>query len=102
MGNRVSSWRRPRRRNALTQATEEIIDREVTIAYERATAAAEKPPNLTEVVAPVRASLAALGYFATTTQIQVVAKYEKHAGHRLPAGNPIQIAGAVRRRSGGD
>ena len=88
-----SPWKRPHRRGALIKATEEIIDREVTLAYERARAAGEKPPNLVEVVAPVRASLAARGYFAIVTQIRAVAGYEKHAKHRLPVGNPIKIAG---------
>jgi hypothetical protein len=102
MVDRISPWRRPRPHDALTQATEEIIDREVTLAYERARLAGEKPPNIKEILAPVRASLAVRGYFASVTQIQAVAKYEKHARHRLPVGNPIQIAAAVRRRDSKD
>ena len=42
-----------------------IVKREVNFAYERARAAGEKPPDLIEVVAPVRASLAARGYNST-------------------------------------
>jgi hypothetical protein len=101
MANKISPWRRPRRLGALAQATEEIIDREVTIAYERASVAGEKPPNLNEIVAPVRASLAVLGRFASARRIQAVARREKHAEHRLPAGSPIQIAAGARRRGGG-
>jgi hypothetical protein len=100
MANNISPWRRPRRLGALAQATEEIIDREVTRAYERARTTGEKPPNLNEVVAPVRASLAVLGHFASAERIKVVAKREKHAKHRLPVGSPIQIAAAARRRGG--
>lgn len=102
MANKIFPWRRPRRHDALAHATEETIDREVTMAYERARAAGEKPPNLNEIVAPVRASLAVRGYFASARQIRAVARREKHARHRLPVGNPIQIAAAARRRGGGD
>jgi hypothetical protein len=102
VANKMSPWRRPRRHDALTHATEETIDREVTLAYERAQVAGEKPPNLNEIVAPVRASLAVRGYFASVQRIRAVARREKHAEHRLPVGNPIQIAAAARRRGGGD
>jgi hypothetical protein len=95
MVNRISAWRRPRPHDALTQATEEIIDREVTLAYERAMVAGEKPPNIKEILVPVRASLAVRGYFASVSQIQAVARREKHAGQRLPVGNPTtgEVAG---------
>ncbi len=103
MAKKIALSRRSRRwHHSLTQATEETIDREVALAYERAKIAGEKPPNLNEIVAPVRASLAVRGYFAGVQRIRAVARREKHAQHRLPAGNPIEIAAAARRRGGGD
>jgi hypothetical protein len=90
MANRTARdpSKRPSPRGDLKQATVETIDREVSRAYERAAAAGEKPPNVVEILAPVRASLAVLGYFATKSQIQKVAKSEQHAGRRLPKGRP--------------
>jgi hypothetical protein len=102
LSNGISSSGRLRPRDALTQATDEAIDREVAVAYERARDAGEKPPNLNEVVAPVRASLAVRGYFASGRRIQAVARREKYAQHRLPVGNPIGITAAARRRGRGD
>jgi hypothetical protein len=73
-------------RCGLKMATAEIVDREISRAYEQAKDAGEKPPNIREVLAPVRASLAVLGYFASKAQIKEVAGNEKHAAQRLPRG----------------
>jgi hypothetical protein len=83
---RNSRWRQ--RLGALKRATAKTIDLEVSRAYGRAKDAGEKPPNLVEVVAPVRASLAVLGYFTSVDQIQKVAKREKYARLRFPVGSP--------------
>ena len=97
--NSIYSSKRLRPHDAQTQATEEAIDREIASAYERAREAGEKPPNLIEIVAPVRASLAVRGYFARFRQIQAIAKRQKYAQLRLPAGN---IAKEARKKGGGD
>jgi hypothetical protein len=77
--------KRPPPHGALKKATAEIIDREISRVYERATAAGEKSPNIVEIVAPLRASLAVLGCFATRKQIQDVAK---SARKRPPKSRP--------------
>jgi hypothetical protein len=89
MANEIAP-RLKRRSPPLKRASVETIDREISRAYERAREGGEKPPNINEVVAPVRAALAALGYFATNRQIQKAASGEKHVGQRLTAGRPAR------------
>jgi hypothetical protein len=78
MADRIArdSWKKPSP-HALKEAPVETIDREISRAYQHAKAASEKPPNIHELVARVRASLAVLGYFASRRQIQEAARNER-------------------------
>jgi hypothetical protein len=74
--------------HGLKEASVKMIDREIARVYERARESGEKPPNLVELLTPVRAALAVLGYCATSRQIQKIARNEKHARQRLSVGKP--------------
>jgi hypothetical protein len=70
-------------------ATYPKIDQAITATYDKAEAAGEKSPNLTEIIAPVQAILRAQGYEASGRQIQKLAAADQHKIRRRKIGPTV-------------
>jgi hypothetical protein len=68
-------------------ASDPAIDEAISKAYDDANAARQKPPNLVEIVALVKAILASQGESASGPKIQKLARAAKHKARRLRPGH---------------
>jgi hypothetical protein len=73
--------------NELGPASDPAIDEAISKAYDDANAARQKPPNLVEIVGLVKTILASQGIMATSSQIQKLARADKHRTRRLRPGH---------------
>jgi hypothetical protein len=75
--------------NPLKPAPASEIHRAIGQAYDDATAAKQKPPNVKEIVAPVQAILAKDAFEAPGNRIQDLARDPRHADRRRKPGKTI-------------
>jgi len=68
--------------NQLSPAPRLKVDEAISAVYDEAQARGEKPPNLAELVAPVKLKLKQQGLGAAKTKIQEIADDPKHADRR--------------------
>jgi hypothetical protein len=73
----------------LKPANDGKIHETITAAYDTAAATGQKPPNIKEIVAPVRAILRKRGYEASGRHIQELAGGARHAGRRRKPGPTV-------------
>jgi hypothetical protein len=71
----------------LRPAPVEVINNAIGAVYDDADKDQEKPPNLNEVVQPVKVKLADLGFKASKRSIQDLASKEPHSNRRLSVGS---------------
>jgi hypothetical protein len=76
----------------LRPAPEAEINRAIAVVYDRADANHTKPPNIRELVSPVRELLAALGYKSSSSQIQSLGSRAPYAARRLKQGQKPRSA----------
>jgi hypothetical protein len=89
-------WRRPTdSRKPLKPAPVEMVRKAIRDVYDRKSALDDKPPNIKELVIPVRKQLEAKGYTATGNEIQEIGGNQEFDGLRL---KPGQIWDRKRRR----
>jgi len=87
-----------KRNRKLRLASQSIIHDTITEVYDEFEKMNEKPPNLREIVAPVRDKLKAHGYEASGRRIQNLANADKHKNRRRKPGTTILSENKRRQR----
>jgi hypothetical protein len=82
----------------LRLAPSSAIHSTITEVYDEFENMNQKPPNLREIIAPVRDKLKARGYEASGRRIQTLANTEKHRNRRRKPGTTILSENKSRRR----
>jgi hypothetical protein len=81
----------------LKPASDPVIHKAITTAYDNAKTASAKPPNVKEVVKPVQEILCGQGYKASGNQIQKLAGAFQYQSRRRKPGKTV--ASEIRRKS---